>query len=389
MFFSLILNILLSFLSYFVSKNKNQILMGSRDGKFVDNTKYFFLYLMTQESSLVFHWITKNKKLYKKFKDLDYPVVYLYSLQGFKTILKSNFLLLNQLVDDVSFSPILLGKFNLINLWHGTPFKRITIHDIKNQHSLKHTLKKIVKYFYKQSFFCILSSSNITSERFKQAVNSKLFPILGYPRNDVFFNKKLIFEDYSTLLQLTKYSKVFLYCPTLRDNTTKKPFSEQFLSKLNQFLIEKNSIFLIKWHTYEKHQYPMKKFSRIKDISEKINDIQELLPFIDILITDYSSVSYDFSLLEKPIIFYSYDYEDYIKSRNIYGQYFDEFPGPFIKNENDLLTEFTKIESIFNSKKNLERYQKFKAKFNQFQDGNSCQRLLDFLVSTAHNQKTS
>ena len=133
MFFSLILNILLSFLSYFVSKNNNQILMGSRDGKFVDNTKYFFLYLMTQESSLVFHWITKNKKLYKKFKDLDYPVVYLYSLQGFKTILKSNFLLLNQLVDDVSFSPILLGKFNLVNLWHGTPFKRITIHDIKNQ----------------------------------------------------------------------------------------------------------------------------------------------------------------------------------------------------------------------------------------------------------------
>jgi len=88
MFFSFILNILLSFLSYFVSKNKNQILMGSRDGKFVENTKYFFLYLVNKKPSLNFYWITKDKELYKKFKKLDYPVVYLYSFKGFKAILE-------------------------------------------------------------------------------------------------------------------------------------------------------------------------------------------------------------------------------------------------------------------------------------------------------------
>ena len=382
MIISFMLNISLSFLSLIIPKNQNQILIGSRDGVFADNTKYFFLYLVNKKTPLTFYWITKNKILYKKFKKLDYPVVYLYSLKGFITILKSNFLLVNQLVDEISFFPILSGKFNIINLWHGTPFKRITIHDVKYQNKVKHMIKKIAKFLFNQSFICVLSASKITSKRLQEAFNSKDFPILGYPRNDVFFNKDLIFEDYSTILKLNKFSRVYLYCPTLRDRPTKKPFSNAFLLKLNQYLIKNNFIFLIKWHTYEKTQYPLKDFSRIKDITKDVNDLQELLPCIDILITDYSSVSYDFSLLEKPIIFYPYDYDDYVKSRKVYVDYFDEFPGPFIKNENDLLSELFRIDSIFkNNDDYMKKYQKFKIKFNDFRDGNSCERLHNFLIN--------
>jgi CDP-glycerol glycerophosphotransferase len=384
MIFDFILNILLSFLSYFVSKNKNQILMGSRDGKFVENTKYFFLYLVNKKSSLDFYWITKDKDLYKKFKNLDYPVIYLYSFKGFKAILKSNFILVNQLVNDSSFFPMLPGKFNIMNLCHGTPFKRSTIYDMKHQNSMEHTIKIIIKKIYNQPFKSVLSNSEITSMRRKEEFNSKDFPILGFPRNDVFFNNSLIFENYFNILKLNQYSKIYLYCPTLRDKPTRKPFSNSFLLKLNQYLLETNSIFLIKWHPYEKNQYHIENFSQIKVISKKVDDLYELLPQVDILITDYSNVSFDFSLLEKPIIFYPYDYEDYVNNvRNVFEDYFEAFPGPFVKNENDLLSELSKIESIFeNDKEYIEKYKKFKLKFQQFTDGNSCDRLYDYLMSS-------
>ena len=384
MLFAFMLNILLSFLSYFIPKNKNQILMGSRDGKFVENTKYFFLYLVNKKSTLDFYWITKNKHLYKKFKKLDYPAVYLYSFKGFKTILKSNFILVNQLVNDSSFFPLLPGKFNIMNLCHGTPFKRSTIYDMKHQNFIEHTIKIILKKIYNQPFKSVLSNSEITSIRRQEEFNSKKFPILGFPRNDVFFNNYLIFENYSNSLKLNQYSKVYLYCPTLRDKPTCKPFSDAFLLKLNQYLLETNSIFLIKWHPYEKNQYDIENFSQIKVISKSVDDVYELLPCVDILITDYSNVSFDFSLLEKPIIFYPYDYEDYVKNvRNVFEDYFEEFPGPFVKNENDLLNEFSKIESIFkNDKEYVEKYEKFKQKFQQYTDGNSCDRLYDYIMSS-------
>lgn len=376
-----IFNLALSLLSFLIPKNQNQILMGSHDGTFADNTKYFFLYLLQKKHSLIFYWITKNKKLYQKFKKQNYPVIYLYSFKGFITILRSNFLLVNQLVDDVSFFQLLPGKFNIINLWHGTPFKRITIHDIKNPNNMKQTLKKIVRFFFQQSFTHVISTSDITSERLEEAFNSKNFPIIGYPRNDVFFNKNLIFENYEEIFNLDRFSKVFLYCPTLRDEFTKKPFSNSFLKKLNQYLVENDAIFLIKWHTFEKNKYSFEEFSRIKDVSEKVVDLQELLLNIDILVTDYSSVSYDFSLLEKPIIFYHYDYEEYLKSRNVYSNYFEEFPGPFVKNENNLLAELQKHESIFKNDENVKKFNEFKNKFNNFQDGNSCKRLIQILIN--------
>tara|TARA_B110000438_G_scaffold85685_1_gene85164 strand:- start:2310 stop:3476 length:1167 start_codon:yes stop_codon:yes gene_type:complete len=384
MLFSFILNILLSFLSYFVSKNKNQILMGSRDGKFVENTKYFFLYLVNKKSSLNFYWITKDKELYKKFKKLDYPVVYLYSFNGFKAILKSNFILMNQLVNDFSFFPMLPGKFNIIHLCHGTPFKRSTIFDMKNQNFMEHAIKMILKKIYNQSYKCVTSASEISSMRRQEEFNLKEcdFPILGDPRNDVFFNNYLIFENYSDILKLNQYSKVYLYCPTLRDGPTHMPFSNSFLLKLNQYLLENNSIFLIKWHPYEKNQYPIGNFSQIKNITKKVEDIHELLSYVDILITDYGNVSFDFSLLEKPIIFYHYDYEDYVENiRGVFGDYFKEFPGPFVKNENDLLSEFSKIESIFkNDNDYIKKYKKFKLEFHQFTDGKSCDRLYDYIM---------
>lgn len=363
-------------------KTKNQILLGSRDGKFADNTKYFFLFLMKKQTPLVYFWITKDKKLYKKFRDLDFPVVYMYSIKGFSTILRSNFILVNQLVNDASYFLMLPGKFKILNLWHGTPFKRITIFDMKHQNFFEHSIKKLVKRTYSQKFHGVVSTCEIGANRLKEAFPITKFPILGYPRNDVFFNSELYFEKYKTKFNLESFSKVFLYSPTIRDAKSKKPFSDNFLLKLNEYLVKNNFVFLIKWHTYEKNTYNLKKYSHILDVTYDVPDLQELLPSIDLLITDYSSVSYDFVLQNKPIIYYSYDLEDYVKfSRNLYANYYEEFPGPFAKNESELFDNIMSIIDlkIFDKEYQI-LYQNFKRKFNVFLDGKSCERLYDYIL---------
>jgi len=372
----------LSIFSYIIPKNKNQILLGSRDGKFADNTKYFFLYLMKKQTPLAFFWITKDKELYKKFQNLGFPVVYMYSIKGFLSILRSNFILVNQLVNDASFFLMLPGKFKILNLWHGTPFKRVTIFDMKHQNFFEHSIKKLVKRIYSQHFYGVITTCKLGATRLKEAISINQFPILGYPRNDVFFNSDLLFENYASKLNLKFFSKVFLYCPTLRDAKSKKPFSDNFLFNLNEYLVKNNIIFLIKWHTYEKNSYNMKKYSNILDVTHDVQDLQELLPFIDILITDYSSVSYDFVLLDRPVIYYSYDLDDYVKfSRNLYENYYEEFPGPFAKNESELFDMILSVNHLSKLDKiDIMKYNEFKKKFNVYTDGNSCNRVYDFII---------
>jgi len=121
----LLLNFVLSFLSYFVPKNKKQILLGSSTGnRIFGSPKYFLLYLSKIEYHHRFFWITANKKIFSELKNHNLPVLYLYSLTGFKAILRSEFLVFTHTVLDVSYSFLLPGRFNKIETWHGTSLKK-------------------------------------------------------------------------------------------------------------------------------------------------------------------------------------------------------------------------------------------------------------------------
>jgi len=206
---------------------------------------------------------------------------------------------------------------------------------------------------------------------------------MGYPRTDIFFDKKQIYENYKNKFNLGQYDKVFVYCPTFRDfPNLKMPFSENFLTTLNNYLKEKNYIMLLKGHYWGKSNLNLKeKYSNIIDVSKNVNDIQDLFVFTDIIISDYSSIFFDFVLQDRPIIFYCYDYNEYLKNRKFYYDYYNDFPGPFAKNEDELLECIKTIDSIFKNNEYKEKYYKFKNRFNHYKDGKSCERLLNFLKS--------
>ena len=110
------------------------------------------------------------------------------------------------------------------------------------------------------------------------------------------------------------------------------------------------------------------------DVS-KYDDVNDLYIISDLLITDYSSVFFDYANLRRPMIFYMYDLEEYKNdTRNFYID-LSELPGPIVKTEKELIKEIKNIESL--NKKYKEKYKKFNEKFNYLDDGKASQRVVE------------
>ena len=107
-------------------------------------------------------------------------------------------------------------------------------------------------------------------------------------------------------------------------------------------------------------------------------DMNDLLISTDILITDYSSVIFDYSLLNRPILFYAYDLEEYIAERDFYYSYKEFVPGPILETNEEL---FSKIENI--STVDLKQIEIFKHKFFDQLDGQSAKRIVDTIFQNS------
>jgi CDP-glycerol glycerophosphotransferase (TagB/SpsB family) len=300
-------------------------------------------------------------------------------------ILRSNFLLCTH--GSADFFPLgLHGKFNIIMLSHGNSVIK-GLHTPKFQELVK-TESDRRDLFNKTDdneyirYHTVIASSDIDKKNILESRRPKNVKVLGYPRNDIFFIKNIVYENYQTDLNLEKFNKIILYCPTFRDYpSSQNPFSEKFLIKLNEFLKKENSIFLIKGHIDEKSLKNIKNLSNIHDISETVNDIQDLLLHVDLLISDYSSVFFDFVFRNKPMIFYPYDFEEYTEnSRNLFCDYFNDLTGPFAKNEDELLKLINSSQNDFSSKEFLEKFETFKKKYNRYIDGKNCERLYNYIL---------
>ena len=358
-------------------------MLGARYGnKFYGNPKYFFLYLYRQKKDVNPIWITSNDKVFQRLESEGLPVVYLYSRDGFVAILKSNFLIFDHSPRGLSYSFFLPGRFKKINTWHGIGrIKKLEdgVPDRFDNVILQKIIKKIVKH-ERKACQIVLTCSKLWKEKRSSIFEKKCIKVLGYPRNDLFFDDSRVYQDYKTSLKLEKFDKIILYCPTFREDLKNQyPFSNKFLKKFNEFLVERNYVFLDKRHVQEHWNGNFSEFSNIVNVTNTVEDIQDLLVITDILVTDYSSVLMDFCLKDKPIIFYPYDYDYYMQSRGIEINYFKDLPGPFATNEDEFFSCLEKIDSIFSKSEYKAMYTRMKNENHQHQDKGSSERLYNFL----------
>lgn len=208
---------------------------------------------------------------------------------------------------------------------------------------------------------------------------------LGIPRNDYLIenkNNNNIYLKFNNKFGINKESKkVFLYAPTHRElKDLNQKLLDRIIMEFEELDIElekKDSILLFRPHYLS---------SEIKEKIEKFNNIyyvgydeypetRDLMIYSDILVTDYSSIFVDYLLLEKPIIFYSFDFEEYEKLRGLVIDYNNNIqtPGPKISKLKDILN----IDEFELEKYNLLEAKKF---FHKYSDGKSTERLYEFLA---------
>lgn len=286
-------------------------------------------------------------------------------------------------------------KFNfnakkiVIDLWHGFPLKNMFFED-----PFYNDKNSIGAYW--EQFNYNLSYSNLYSEVVNKCikVNPNNYFISGAPRNDFLFVKDSREKLFKLLNKEDVGQKIIVYMPTFRNFDKRKDvevssnifgFQKFDFDQFAKFLNDNNFEFIIKSHPIFARNFEnlLERSSRISLIqsSELMNqliDFYEVLGASNILITDYSSVYFDYLLLDKPIIFTPTDQEEYEVERGFILEPYEQWtPGPKVINQIDLQKE------ILAYKENSKDYKNFRSeiknKVHYYQDANATERVWKFI----------
>jgi len=378
------------FFKLFTSK-KYIVFIGTKNGLFLDNVKYLFLYFIKNKNKLGNYmpiFLTEDENTYSMLKRHNLPVVKYPSLKGIKILFSAKLVIVDSLFWFYNFKGYILRHIPKIQLWHGVGLKYIELQNKRdpNFKNFLSILKSILNCRYPKYDVVITTSKFYAEKVFSKAFRTKEIWITGYPRNDIFFrnlDKYDLINTDKNILKLIKDLKkegkrIILYAPTFRD-TGRNPFEILNLKKLDKFLKKINAIMLIKPH-------PFFYIKTVKDHLKNIfiydpnKDIYPLMKFVDLLITDYSSIYMDYLLLDKPIIFFPYDLTEYIsKDRDLQFNYNWITPGKKVYTQEELEKEIFSILKNKEDKYRKKREEIRKLAFD-FVDGNSSQRIYNKIV---------
>ena len=226
-----------------------------------------------------------------------------------------------------------------VNTWHGTPLKVMGKYNIPEEHRIGY-----VQYVMSSADYLIYPNDFMMERMLDSYYADKFYKgkilLEGYPRNSVFFDEKRRIE-FKKLFNLEN-KEIFVYMPTFRgvimdrDDEIQKDDVEDYLSELDLKLND-NQILLVKLHILNMANID---FSNFKHIIPFPNDFEtyDVLNMADVLITDYSSVFFDFANTGNKIILFNYDEEDYKSYRGFYFP-LDELPFPKVQTIDDLVNE--------------------------------------------------
>lgn len=380
----------LYWVSYFVPKSKNIWLFGAWGGfGRGDNPEAFFNYVTQYHPEVKAVWLTRSKNVYDHFKRRKCTIYYTNSIKAFFVSLRAKIGIINCYKFDLN--RFCLNRTKLIQLWHGTPIKKIendSILFIKQQNQLLNKIKTLIFPFSKEKYHYIIASSHEAALRFSTAfqIPYKNILITGYPRNDILLSHEKQKLPFLEKIKLNyKYRYLLLYAPTFRDsNKESLQLFESFdIRQMKDFLISKKAVLVIKGHILTDKSFKQLNFncSQIHISNHKdISDVNSFLTNVDILITDYSSIFFDFLLLDRPIVFFPFDLQTYLsKDREMYYDYYEVTPGPKAQNWGEV------IEYLNMFMQNPQLYAKERAnirkQFNQYCDDKSSERLFNEILS--------
>lgn len=315
-------------LSYLFPRTDKILAFGSYRGGFNDNSKYLFLYVNEHLKKKRAIWLSTSKVTVQQVRDLGYEAYFIYSPKGIYYALRSKYWFVNSYTSDILFC--LAGNAKVVNLWHGVPMKAIEFGITQGDLAKRYVEKKPMEVFFHPACFrrpdYMVSTTSFFDEVFSKSFRISKEQCLhtGCPRNqmlqmplnevDKFIKRYETIETQNLVASLSKYSHVFVYMPTWRDSQTDCFAYGMDLSMLNDSLKNINACILMKPHANTQIEYSTQ-YNHLIFIDSNV-DMYCILPHTDVLITDYSSILYDYLLMPgKGVILFHHDYEEYVHSR--------------------------------------------------------------------------
>lgn len=405
-YIKILLNVIIYFLSGISIRKKNRIIFGAWSGmKYGDNSKYIYEYILKHYSDYELIWVGCEKLRDQVPTNSTSRFIEKSSLKAYYYALTSKYVFFTNGYLDITKRFNVLRNSVITQLWHGGGIKRILADSVeakweKKEISTPQWLNyNVGRRSYNKCQYFITSSEerekNILSAFRYFGINSSHDIIKhGQPRNDFLINnndseyihniKKKISEKYN----IPQDKKVVLYLPTYRDKTKINfSFSQCMESQGNAFesLLEANNAIIIeKAHSKDMNNEnnKMNKNSKyvynLNNVSNEI-DTQELMLVSDILITDYSGCYLDFLLLNRPIIHFGYDYEEYKNNdRGFKYDLKDVAGGVFVDNKKDLIAEL-KLH-LEDSTRYKQRRDQINKLMNSYEKGQSCMYITESVL---------
>jgi len=321
-------------LGYIYPRNEDFIVFANSSERceFSGNMKYLFLDIANKyDKNCV--WLTQYDEIEQLLANHGYKTYKTDSLKAKLCLLRAKYA-----VTDVDFNNRqwrYLYSATTIQLWHGYPLK-----ELPEQNEGK--LCERIQVF---DYACV--NNRVEEAELRTHKNIDQVYYTGYPRNDLFFREIQDSEigvdpvTQEKLKRILPEEIVIGYFPTWRENEGVEPLEAD---TFNTFLKDHDAHCVIKPHRYTASFVDDSKFERIH-VHPPTGDIYPIFEDIDILVTDYSSIYFDYMLLDRPVVFYPYDYEDYTKTRGLNLDYDSMTPGPKSYEFNQLLDDLSDLIS--------------------------------------------
>lgn len=346
------------------------------------NPRAIYEYLNQTNSDYKMYW-SIDPRFRTAFDDKGVQTVDRFSIKWLLLMARAKYWVTN------SRMPLWIPKPNhtiYLQTWHGTPLKRLAA-DMDQVLMPGTDTEQYKRNFLAESsrWDYLISPNRYSTEIFRRAFGfEKEMLETGYPRNDFIINenKSELLSELKEKLNLSNDKKIILYAPTWRDNEFHSKGKYKFKLKLNlkhlQEQLGDEYIILLRMHYLIADQLDLSEYEGFAYDVSRHEDIRELYLISDILLTDYSSVFFDFANLKRPMIFYVYDIESYRDQlRGFYFEFEKEAPGPLVKTTEEVVSVIKQLE--LGSYTPPENFEHFYQKFCSLEDGDATKRVVDKL----------
>jgi CDP-glycerol glycerophosphotransferase (TagB/SpsB family) len=376
---------------FVTNKGSDIVLFGARDGQYyMDNSRALFEWFIDNQKKGSYYWMTTSPLVYKYLKAKNRPVVRIDSLKGVILLNKAKYAFYsNRLLDFAVHHLAVPSTLKIIFLSHGQSVKntRLAVNTGVDRGYQRDTIKASA-----QMAFAVTTSPFMAQVQAKSnGLDPEAYELTGFPRNDWMFNPpEEAYKEWNSFTGGKKYSKVILYAPTWRRNEPKTmmfPFKDFNAVQLANYVQENNILLLLRPHVQELTNNPKCRavIDQLTALTGNIRlatirhfvEANFLLPFVDALISDYSSIYHDFLLLDRPMYFIPYDLNSFDQVNGFKYPYRENLPGPMINTQKEFIMELN------NLKNNADHYSSHRAKLRAMiythVDGKSCERLAKIL----------